>query len=273
MKLGYTEFSFGYAFTDNLIRSVASAPSGAPVFPNLIQEAQLGYDVRINFPACPLFFQYKLPELMVRNSAAEISQHALDGIRIPFFRMPLMRRGLSDQHKLLIQLEQQFPGAVYYASPGMENSSRFNKAYNAAEVHERSVFFSPQNIGPLPDDKEHVIAYRDGLAHAWLCSNPRQIPSSRFGDIDGKARSLFHDPRFSTLREAATLIREKTLELVSPEVRSAENAIRGRIRTRRGTASLPEIDPETQEVAENLLISREIVRVGLGMDMVIAQPR
>jgi len=40
MKLGYSEFSFGYAFTENLIRSSPKAPNGAPVFPNLVQEAR-----------------------------------------------------------------------------------------------------------------------------------------------------------------------------------------------------------------------------------------
>ena len=68
MKVGYTEFSFGYAFTENLIRGSASAPTGAPVFHNLVQEATLGYDVRTNLPAVPLFFQYKLPELMKPTS-------------------------------------------------------------------------------------------------------------------------------------------------------------------------------------------------------------
>ena len=61
MKLGYSEFSFGYAFTENLIRSSPLSPSGAPVFPNLVQEADLGYDVRIDLPGLPWFFQYNLP--------------------------------------------------------------------------------------------------------------------------------------------------------------------------------------------------------------------
>src|SRR5258708_31278616 len=89
MKLGYSEFSFGYAFTENLIRSSLTSPSGAPVFPNLIQEAQLGYDVHINLPGLPLFFQYKLPELMTRNTAAEISKHKISGLAASFFRMPI----------------------------------------------------------------------------------------------------------------------------------------------------------------------------------------
>src|SRR6267142_405028 len=96
MKLGYTEFSFGYAFTENLIRSSAVGPVGAPVFPNLIQEARLGYDIKIDFPAVPLFFQFKLPELMKRKSANRPS-----GFTVPFFRMPVMRRDISDQHKRL----------------------------------------------------------------------------------------------------------------------------------------------------------------------------
>ena len=74
MKLNYTEFSFGYAFTKNLIRSSSTTRSGAPVFPNLIQEGQLGYDVRIDLPGRPMYFQYKLPELMVRETPVKILQ-------------------------------------------------------------------------------------------------------------------------------------------------------------------------------------------------------
>jgi hypothetical protein len=85
MKIGYTEFSFGYAFTENLIRASSTSPVGAPVFPNLIQEAQAGLDVRIDFPACPVFFQYKLPELMTSRRAKEVSKYRLPGIRPRFF--------------------------------------------------------------------------------------------------------------------------------------------------------------------------------------------
>jgi hypothetical protein len=141
MKLGYTEFSFGYAFTENLIRSAHTAPQGAPVFPNLIQEAQMGYDVHINLPGLPLFFQYKLPELMKRSTASEISVHHIPGLTVPFFRMPLMRRDLSRQHQRLIKLENKYPGTALYATPGMQNLREFNQAYNAGIVHGCSVFF------------------------------------------------------------------------------------------------------------------------------------
>ena len=103
-QLEYSEFSFGYPFTENLVRSSTSGPSSAPCFPNLVEEGGLGYDVKIEDGGVPFFFQYKLPERMVRASAAEISKHELDlqGLPIPFFRMYLMNKESSRQHELLV---------------------------------------------------------------------------------------------------------------------------------------------------------------------------
>lgn len=128
MKVGYTEFSFGYAFTENLIRGSATAPTGAPVFPNLVQEAMLGYDVQIGFPAVPLFFQYKLPELMTRASAFEIAGGLCPGLTLEFFRITLMRRDVSDQHRLMIDWEGRYPGQVFYAAPSLRDCAAFNTA-------------------------------------------------------------------------------------------------------------------------------------------------
>lgn len=273
MKLGYTEFSFGYAFTENLIRSSAGRPKGAPIFPNLVQEAQLGYDVRIDFPACPIFFQYKLPELMVRDTATEIANHKLAGIKVPFFRMPLMRRDLSNQHRRLMELENRYPNAVFYATPRIRNVDRFNTAYNGAKVHRKSVFFSPMDIGPLPDNKQHTIAYRSGLYHAWLYSDPRQIPAKDYGGVNEILVALFEDDRFRTVEATASNVREEIFRLIPPKLRQAADSIRRRIVARRATPSgRPSIDDRTRHVAEELLVSREIARVGLGLDMVIAQP-
>jgi len=272
MRLGYTEFSFGYAFTENLIRAASAKPAGAPVFPNLIQEAQLGYDVHIDLPGCPLFFQYKLPELMVRDTAKEISQYALAGMSTPFFRMPLMRRDLSQQHQLLVDLEQRFGNAVFYATPGMEDVGSFNAAYSTSQVHNRSVFFSPSDIGPLADDKQHVIAYRNGLGYAWFCSVPREVSAVGIEEVERKLAGLFDESRYQSLDVAADDVREGIFELASPQIRASADAIRQRVRSR--IVDLPDrpaIDDRTREVAEELLVTREIARVGLGVEMIIAQ--
>ena len=293
MKLGYTEFSFGYAFTENLIRSASSRTAGAPYFPNLIQEARLGYDVRIDLPGCPLYFQYKLPELMIRDSASEISKYSLPGIRTPFFRMYLMRRNFSRQHERLICLEKRSPNTVYYAAPVVQNVHAFNAAYNDAMVHRRSVFFSPKHIGELPDDKQHTLAFRQGLTKAWLCSEPREVPVFQFEGVSEQLRDLFKTQRYSTLETAVghsledmrSLATAQDAEVYQSAVALLENRysdwppwyqfeglIRQRIRERTTMRFSPmDIEKPTTQVVEDLLVSREIARVMFGLDLVIAQ--
>ena len=112
-----------FCVTENLIRSASTAVSGAPYFPNLYDEGRLGYQVRIDFPGCPLFLQYKLPERMIRDTADEISNRSLAGIVTPFFRMYLMKRSVSRQHELLVDLEHDHPDSGYYATPEMSSNS------------------------------------------------------------------------------------------------------------------------------------------------------
>jgi hypothetical protein len=271
MKLGYSEFSFGYAFTENLIRSSASGPNTAPVFPNLVQEAKLGYDVRIDLPGLPLFFQYKLPELMTRKSAFEISKKNLPGIAVQFFRMPLMATGLSDQHKRLIELEKLYPGNVFYASPGLSSLRAFNEAYVKAHVHLRSVFFSPSHIGPLPDAKPHTIAYRPDLTHAWLCSEPKRISSRTFQSLQEHVQSELDSPR--PLRDSAPELRQKIRAVVSTSMREGEGSIVERVRARRTVQPQADLRAEDEHRIEDVLVAREMVRVDLGVDLVLAQPR
>jgi hypothetical protein len=273
MKLGYTEFSFGYAFTENLIRSSATGPTGAPVFPNLVQEAKVGYDVRIDLPATPLFFQYKLPELMTRNTAFEIAKMNLAGISIQFFRMPLMASALSDQHELLIELEKLYPQNVLYASPGLSDLGTFNRAYTSAEVHRRSVFFSPADIGPLPDMKVHTIAYRPGLSYAWLCSEPKRIKAMTYESLQEQVRSNLDSPNSRPLRETAPELRHKVRATVSVTMREAEGQIAERVRARRTIQPDAHVTAEEEERVEDVLVAREMVRVDLGVDLVLAQPR
>jgi hypothetical protein len=272
MKLGYTEFSFGYAFTENLIRSSAAGPKTAPVFPNLSQEAYLGYDVKIDLPGLPLFFQYKLPELMTRDTAREIATYNLLGLTTPFFRMPLMPSGLSRQHELLIKLEKKYPNAVFYASPRMQNGQAFNSAYVKGKVHRRSVFFSPTGIGPLPDPKAHSIAYRDGLAQAWLCSEPKEIASTSFEALEHRILADFEQTRFHTLRAAAPEVRELMRAIVSTPMREAEASIAEQVRARRVTEAPIAAQPLEQPV-EDILVAREMARIDLGVELMLAQPR
>lgn len=275
MKVGYTEFSFGYAFTENLIRGSASAPAGAPIFPNLVQEATLGYDVQISFPAVPLFFQYKLPELMTRASAFEIANGLCFGLTLEFFRIALMRRDVSDQHRRLIDWERRYPGQVFYAAPCLRDCTAFNNAYNTASVAGRSVLFSPIHIGPLPDDKVHTIAYKPDLSHAHLCSEPRQIEAETFESLTISLSRKLKDKRVRDFRATAHEVRQAVLEAASPVWRQAQDAIAGRMRQ-----ALPSVvadgsgpQPDREQAILDVLVAREIARIDMGVELVIAQPR
>lgn len=312
MRPGYTEFSYGYAFTENLIRSSAEGPASAPVFPNLVQEATLGYDVKIELPAQPLFFQFKLPELMVRATAAEVSKYELPGLAPPFFRMPLMKRHVSQQHAYLIDLEAEYPGAVFYAVPELGDLSSFNNAYTETKMHEASVFFSPAEIGALPDNKSHSIAYSPSLAEAWFCSNPKPIKRRSISEIRDAVAAKLGSPNSTKLRDLvpeiersiiAAIKRRRTrdrregfsvptapedydvlLETVEDDgepIDSQEGAqverlvsvVRDRVRTRLSapTESAP-VDPTIAIATEEIAVSRELARIGLGVEVLIAQP-
>ena len=70
MKPKFSEFSYGYAVTEELIKSgEVTAP---PEFPSLYAEGQLGggYDVKISF-GIPIFLQFKLSDYLSRSSAKE----------------------------------------------------------------------------------------------------------------------------------------------------------------------------------------------------------
>jgi hypothetical protein len=208
MKLNFTEFSYGYAFTENLIRSCRTGPKSAPRFPNLVQEAQLGYDVKINLPGVPVFFQFKLPEIMVRDTAREISQFNLPGLTVPFFRMSLMRRDLSDQHAHLISLAKKFPKAVFYATTLVDTVTAFNQAYRRAGVHKHSALFSPIDIGPLPDGKSHVVSYSAISPVAWRCSEAKEVNVFTFEDLIESVNERLPQSRQPALEESVRQLRE-----------------------------------------------------------------
>lgn len=72
-KCQFSEFSYGYCLTEDLIVGLGIALTAAPVFPSFIEEGQpgVGYDVRFDRPGTPLILQFKLVHQMVRGNANE----------------------------------------------------------------------------------------------------------------------------------------------------------------------------------------------------------
>jgi hypothetical protein len=106
-----------------------------------------------------------------------------------------MRRDLSEQHELLTSLEQKYPDTVLYASPCIRSLKGFDRAYNGSRVHERSIFFSPLDIGPLPDDEQHSVAYKRRPPTAYFCSDP--VQAMNYNALVRRIRSRFETGQVS----------------------------------------------------------------------------
>jgi hypothetical protein len=165
-----SEFSYGFALTNEI---VGWAPVGAaPLFPSLIEEGKAGggYDVKLDMPAVPLYLQFKRADCMMRRTAREISEHNL-ALSIPFYRFKITESGKSDQHELLLALDDGSV-LVYYVAPRFHELAEINEAWNTNSVASHSIFVAPSTIGTL-DSASHHVAYDD--SDAWLCSEPKRI--------------------------------------------------------------------------------------------------
>ena len=274
MKIGYTEFSFGFAFTENLIRSRRLAPDGAPYFPNLIQEARLGYDVRLGFNGRPVFYQFKLPELMIRSNAKELADPNLvaGGLTLPFFRMPIMKTTISNQHNTLVNLELQGLGSVQYASPNFQDVHAFNAAFSGCRVHSDSILISPGVIGQINDADQHHYIYNTGAATGWFCSEPKKVPYLTGGDSVEKLISGISKDGGMPVTE----IPEKTLDAIREVLPNAERSNLGSIfetQLREAKESVERVDVvmETREELARLIATRNVSRVMLGTEMLLIQ--
>jgi hypothetical protein len=172
MKPDISEFSYGYALTEELVMRSGLPIMAAPLFPSLIAEGQSGggYDAHLQFAGFPLFLQFKLSHCMVRASAYECRMRLFTP---NFYRIHLRPLKHSQQHNLLLDLESKgYP--VYYAAPHFHLPEELNDAYLNSDVINRSAFFKPSDIGNLPDLEEHHISFKAGYP-AYLFCEPRLI--------------------------------------------------------------------------------------------------
>lgn len=168
MRPDISEFSFGYALTNELVARFHLGSVGAPVFPSLVEEGEVGYDVAL--PGIPVFLQFKLSDPMVRGTALEASR-----LGLPYYRMHLRPRRHSNQHELLLRLEAA-GNEVYYVAPEFHTPADLNLAYDSGTVVDRAAFWRPRDIGSLVDDADHYIAFQVRGTVGYFCSEPREIP-------------------------------------------------------------------------------------------------
>ncbi len=176
MKPRFSEFSYGYAVTEELVKSGNVA--GPPEFPTLYAEGQSGggYDVKIPF-GIPVFLQFKLSDYLSRRSAKEF-----DKFKNPYYRMHLHRIDHSNQHRLLLEWENKGE-AVFYIAPEFHEPSVFSDHYLKNTIVEHSAVFKPSAIGSITDTENHYVVFESGTPHGYFCSEePKKIEKSFLTD-------------------------------------------------------------------------------------------
>jgi hypothetical protein len=175
----FSEFSYGFALTDNIMRIGLPCTPTAPVFPSLIAEGSSGggYDVQIPLHPVALFLQFKIPQVVRRRSLKMPT-----GFTKPYLRMHL-RTKRPNQHRLLLDLEASGK-VVAYATPDFWRTAELDAYFTAQEVHLRTRYFAPSDIGAL-DDKAHQVAYCTGNPTAWLFSEPHKLAAKSDSEAFG----------------------------------------------------------------------------------------
>jgi hypothetical protein len=171
MRSLISEFSYGFALTHELVSALGSL-SAAPVFPSLIEEGRAGggYDVKLEAPGVPLFLQFKRSDCLSRRSAREIRGGA--PLTTPYYRIEITAKADSEQHEMLIDLDQP-PNLVFYAAPMFHQKSEFDTAFLSGTVRQQSFFVSPKTIGHFADAGAHHLSF-DG-SHCVIMSEPKSI--------------------------------------------------------------------------------------------------
>ena len=231
MRPNISEFSYGFAITSELVRSLGSV-TVAPVFPSLRAEGNRGggWDVKLDRAGVPLFLQFKLCDQMIRRSCREARDASFN---VPCYRMHLRSARLSRQHEMLLDLEGHGQ-EVYYSAPMFHQAEELNDAFLEGSVRKRSIWIRPSEIGQLPDDRDHHVSFESGSP--WtLFSEPRPINVKReFEDVATRLTNRLHEQgeidisqkRLEDLADAIAMIADKRLDISKQKREISKKAAR-----------------------------------------------
>jgi hypothetical protein len=215
MQPEISEFSYGYCFVEECQRRYSF--HSAPTFPTQVQEAELGYDVKIDAGGTPIFYQFKRSEHLTTRSALDWGTFSN-----PYYRFSLMKRSHSNQHQALIDLEANGFN-VFYAAPRAHTCIELNNQYVQRSVVNMSFVIKPSDIGPITDDKSHTISFCATNSPIFVSRSKPVIKRVKPNPFQG---SSIHRDQFKTVdfsvKEACDLLislssRDKKMEDVFPD--------------------------------------------------------
>jgi hypothetical protein len=128
-------------------------------------------------PAVPLFFKYKLGDYIVGATAS-----LKDFWGVPYYRFPIYPRTKYRHHELLQNLEAM-DYLVYYTAPEIHTINEFYNCLTQQAMLENSSFWSPQEIGNLPDGQRYRLCHKPGARFGILEPGERKIHKAIKGEM------------------------------------------------------------------------------------------
>lgn len=152
----FSEFSYGFAYTHEVVDTCWAAVAGAPVFPSLYDEGQAGgFDLSIGLLGWTYFAQFKRADFLSRSNASWWHDHGGS-----YYRFPITRRRHSRQHALLLELEHQSVfHIVEYVAPRFHTAAALSNNFTNQNIVDRSLRIFPRRIGTVDDDQQHYVTY------------------------------------------------------------------------------------------------------------------
>lgn len=183
-----SEFSYGYGVTSevqNLLESVGLRAT--PFLPNLIHEAELGFDVAFETRGTAVILQFKLGEELRRFRRSK------GATLIPYLLRPFWRFSVNiNGHQFLRLREFEDAGCdVFYAAPQFSSWFAYQRSFQDRTVLENSLLVTPQGIydGAVASGSTadvHRVVY--DRFHRYVCSEPVGIPEVTFEKLGHNIR-------------------------------------------------------------------------------------
>jgi hypothetical protein len=222
MRPDISEFSYGYALTEELATAHRNALTAAPVFPSLIEEGKqgVGWDMRLELVGIPAFLQFKVGHPVFRRYAVEFKNGIFpsppySGKSAPLcYRLHLRAPRHSHQHASLVELENK-GHLVYYVASHFHLPAQLNEAYLNKTVAAQSFWLRPSAV-TLPDDGEHHVSYVSPSGPHCICSaKPFRLElDGSFDAFVGSARERFSRRPRGRLDDVLTRLSDDITEAV-----------------------------------------------------------
>lgn len=169
-----------------------------PQFISLREEANLGYDVKLESKGRILFIQFKVSEILTNNKAKEWFD-----FNSSYFRFKIYSDNISHQHNLLLDLTKKFQESVYYVAPLFYKRTQFVNFYNKGNLHFNTSYIKCNNLAKISGNAKHCICYNN--KKCYMYSEPKEIKEQYSGE---KFLSIFKNIKIIQLNDIINYLNE-----------------------------------------------------------------